>query len=136
MSRLLRRTRIVGLACLLSCFLGSAAQAKARVQGPAAPRALAGGLASGFLEMGRAMLAALGVPLGNGCKMDPSGECIQAAPNNGCQMDPSGQCIKANLDNGCWIDPSGQCAKANLDNGCQLDPDGRPLPQSCSSLLR
>jgi len=60
-----------------------------------------------------------GVPLDNGCWIDPSGRCLAgqnavATVDNGCRADPNGICLPgqsavATVDNGCWIDPDGRC---------------------------
>lgn len=61
-------------------------------------------------------LAAWWAGLDGGCKIDPSGHCLEAAPeqlDGGCKIDPNGQCLQGTperLDGGCMIDPDG-CAK-------------------------
>lgn len=109
MSHSPRHTRlaVVLIACALSS-LPLPATAQTRKPAALSPRAFLAHLADflGFRSV------ALMMGLDNGCKMDPSGQCLPQA---------------LDLDNGCQMDPNGQCLpQMNLDNGCKMDPDGQP----------
>jgi hypothetical protein len=99
------------------------------------PRSVQAGDSASLEIFSRLWSFLVGIRGKEGCRIDPSGLCIQGSDQTapaqskaGCRIDPNGRCVIPPTKQGSRIDPNGRCSPPPRKAGCRIDPDGRCLP--------